>query len=82
MVEYIYKGFKIAYRISGQGEEQRYRADGTALCLIDHPHEFSKKKFHTEFITQEGAEAEIKKLLENYVDFELKSYYEMQTEKR
>ncbi|KTC65330.1 Uncharacterised protein (plasmid) [Legionella adelaidensis] len=82
MTEYIYRGFKISYRIQEiTGEKNIYKADGSVIYLLNKPKTFSPVKFHTEYETHTGAEHEIKKLLENYVDFELKSFYQMQSEK-
>ncbi len=49
--------------------------------LLNTPKSFMPKKLHTEYVTLVGAEHEIKKLLENYVDLELKSFYELKKEK-
>ncbi|GGI84791.1 hypothetical protein [Legionella impletisoli] len=75
MTEYIYKGFKISYKIMATGQEE-YKADGTATYLLKKDKKFIPVKFHTELDTYDRAEYEIKSLLEQYVDFELKHYYE------
>ena len=81
MIEYIYKGFKISYKIiPAELEKNTYKAEGSATYLLNIPRSFAPKKFHTEFATHAGAEHEIKKLLENYVNFELKNFYDMQKE--
>ena len=82
MVEYIYKGFKVSYKIiSAEFEKNTYKANGSLTYLLNIPTSFTPKQFHTEYNTYAGAEHEIKKLLENYVDFELKNFYDMQKEK-
>lgn len=82
MIEYIYRGFKLSYKIvSAELEKNTYKADGMAVYLLNVPKSFTPKKFYTEFESHAGAEHEIKKLLENYVDFELKNFYDMQKEK-
>ena len=82
MIEYIYKGFKISYQIHATPLDHNiYKADGSVAYLLNIPKSFSPKKFHTEFSTHLGAEHEIKKLLENYVDFELKNFYTMKKER-
>lgn len=82
MTEYIYRGFKISYKIvPTDADKSLYKADGTVIYLLNHPRSFVPVKFHTEYETYAGAEYEIKKMLENYVDFELKSFYEMKREK-
>ena len=81
MIEYIYKGFKISYKIvPSDVEKNTYKADGSVSYLLNMPKTFTPKKFHTEYDTHAGAEHEIKKLLENYVNFELKNFYNMQKE--
>ena len=82
MIEYIYKGFKISYKImAAEFEKNTYKADGSLTYLLNIPKSFTPKHFHTEYDTHAGAEHEIKKLLENYVDFELKNFYDMQKER-
>jgi hypothetical protein len=81
VIEYIYKGFKISYKIArAELEKNTYKADGSVSYLLNMPKTFAPKKFHTEYDTHAGAEHEIKKLLENYVNFELKNFYDMQKE--
>lgn len=81
MIEYIYRGFKISYKIAADSEKNTYKADGSLTYLLNVPKSFTSKKFHTEYDTHHGAEHEIKKLLENYVDFELKNFYDMKKER-
>ena len=82
MTEYIYRGFKLSYSIATPDIEKTvYKADGAVTYLLTKPKSFTPVKFHTEYDTHSGAEHEIKKMLENYVDFELKSFYEMKLEK-
>ncbi|MCP0914955.1 MULTISPECIES: hypothetical protein [Legionella] len=83
MTDYIYKGFKISYKIvATEVDKNLYKADGSVTYLLNRgPKTYTPVKFHTEYETYNGAEYEIKKLLENYVDFELKSFYEMNKEK-
>ena len=80
VTEYIYKGFKISYKINVL-DNTLYKADGAVTYLPTVPTSFEPIQFHTELDSHSGAEHEIKKLLENYVDFELKSFYEMKAEK-
>ncbi|KTD19816.1 hypothetical protein [Legionella londiniensis] len=84
MTEYIYKGFKISYNVESlelAGGGNLYKADGSVTYLLHKPKSFAPVKFHTEYESYSGAEHEIKKMLENYIDFELQSYYEMAKEK-
>lgn len=77
MTEYIYKGFKISYQIETTEQEQ-YKADGKVIFLQEHSKCILPTRFHTVLDSYQGAETEIKKLLENYVDFELKNFYAME----
>lgn len=85
MIEYIYKGFKLSYQVSvlsssaSPSEPPLHEAHGNAVYLLSTPKKwFSQTHFHTDNDTHQGAEHEIKRLLENYVDFELKNFYAMQ----
>jgi len=81
MIEYIYKGFKLSYKVSeiASSEHTSYEAHGNAVYLLSTPKKwFSQTHFHTDNENHQGAEHEIKRLLENYVDFELKNFYAMQ----
>lgn len=81
MIEYIYKGFKISYHVaSADIGKQMFKADGSLSYLLDTPKSFKPQKFHTEYNSYAGAEHEIKKILENYIDFELKNYYQINQE--
>ena len=82
MIEYLYKGFKLSYKITATDlEKNTFKADGSLTYLLNVPPTFMPKQFHTEYETRMGAEHEIKKLLENYVNFELKNFYDMKKEK-
>lgn len=84
MIEYIYKGFKLSYTISeiscslSPDEPRTFEAHGNAIYLLNAPKWFTQTHLHAEDETYVGAEHEIKRLLENYVDFELKSFYATQ----
>lgn len=79
MIEYIYKGFKVSYKIVPT-EVNTYRAEGSLLYLLATPKHFTPKKFHAVLDTHRAAEYEIKKQLEDHVNFELKRFYEKQAE--
>ena len=82
MVEYLYRGFKISYKIaSSEFEKKTYKADGAVTYLLNMPKAFTPTKFHAEYDTHAHAEYEIKKLLESYVNFELKGFYGMNHER-
>lgn len=85
MIEYIYKGFKLSYQVNelttsdDSSAPTLYEAHGNAVYLLSTPKKwFSQTHFHTDKENLESAEHEIKRLLENHVDFELKNFYVMQ----
>jgi len=87
VIEYIYKGFKLSYKVSevrslaadAATEPTLYEAHGNAVYLLSTPKKwFSQTHFHTDNESHPDAEHEIKRLLENYVDYELKNFYAMQ----
>lgn|GEM_PF-1005049 len=83
MIEYIYKGFKVSYKIvTPDLKKSPFKADGSLTYLLNVPKYFTPQKFYTEDETYAGAEHEIKKLLENYVNFELKNFYNMKKENK
>lgn len=78
MTEYDYKNFKIHYNIcSDKSKKNLYIADGYISNPSEHTDSASAKRFHTEYTTKTGVQSEIKKLIENYIDFEWKEFYEM-----
>lgn len=73
MSEYLYKDFKVIYHIKAiKGSHNKlYQADGHVVCYNNGCKRPSlSKKFHTEYPTRSGAQYEIKKQLEDYIDFE------------
>ncbi|MDI9819031.1 MULTISPECIES: hypothetical protein [unclassified Legionella] len=66
----------MSYKIESSGGARLYKADGSVVAR-ESKHS-SLQKFHTEHPTKEGAKNEIKKLLEDYIDFEWQEFYEMQ----
>lgn len=78
MIEYIYRGFKLSYKIdSAHHENKLYKATGHATCLLDNPASCTPARFQTEYNSHDSTEHEIRSMLENYVNFELKNYFEM-----
>ncbi|HGK6671919.1 TPA: hypothetical protein ACPSKE_001997 [Legionella feeleii] len=77
MTEYTSKGFKVCYDIKptesnlyrAEGEVFFYNKDSSDPCLL--------QKFHTEHPTKTGAQTEIKRLIDDYIDFEWRKYLEM-----
>lgn len=81
MNQYDYKGFKVNYRVDlSDAVPHLYKADGYVIRAAENKNSNSPQKFHTEHPTKQGAEIEIKKLLEDYIDFEWQEFYEMQNE--
>lgn len=81
MVQYLYKGFKVFYRVKPlESDSKLYQADGHVICDVDQKDSPLCQKFHTEYPTLMGVENEIKKLLENYIDFEWLEFKEMDTD--
>ncbi|WED43083.1 hypothetical protein [Legionella cardiaca] len=81
MTEYIYKGFKVTYQVELSGAVPNlYKADGYVTRTPSKKNNTPPQKFHTEHPTKKGAQIEIKKLLEDYIDFEWQEFYEMQNE--
>ena len=80
--QYNYNGFQISYKIDPPNSEiALYRANGFLNCSLSNHNSGPCMQFHTEHKTLDGAECGIKKLLENYVDFEWKNFNEMAREK-
>lgn len=78
MTEYTSKGFKVCYDIK-PAESNLYRADGKVFFYNKDSRDPSLlQKFHTEHPTKIGAKTEIKRLIDDYIDFEWKKYLEMQ----
>jgi len=78
MTEYVYRGFKVSYNVEAiKNSGQLYRADAYALCIMDNKKTVLPKKFHTEYSSLTGVQAEIKKMVEDYIDFEWKEYEKM-----
>ncbi|HAF88144.1 MAG: hypothetical protein CMF38_01295 [Legionellaceae bacterium] len=83
MNDYIYRGFKVQYNIHTLKKDLGlYKADGVIAGLANHANASSAiKKFHTESSTIQEAEVQIKKLVEDYIDFEWTEFNKMQEEK-
>lgn len=78
MTEYVYKGFKVSYKIKcSENKPKLYKADGYVQCSLATTGSVFSQKFHTEHPSKEGAQNEIKKLLEDYIDFEWQEFHEM-----
>ncbi|MFW2534951.1 hypothetical protein [Legionella sp. 29fVS95] len=77
MTEYTSKGFRVCYDIKptesnlyhAEGEVFFYTKDSSNPCLL--------QKFHTEHPTKIGAKTEIKRLIDDYINFEWKKHLEM-----
>ena len=77
MTTYAYKGFTVIYEIHQSNDSTIYKADGTAIPEGEHPSSTVSTKFHTEYPSRNGVKKEIKKLIENYINFEWEKLLEM-----
>lgn len=81
MTQYTYKGFQVTYQVkSSDIDPNLYKADGYVVRATEFQNRLAQQKFHTEHPTKKGAQHEIKKLLEDYIDFEWQEFYEMHNE--
>lgn len=81
MTEYDYKNFKIHYNIQeDKTKNNLYVAEGYISNPQDNNNSCISRKFHTEYTTKAGVKNEIKKLIENYIDFEWQEFYEIHGE--
>lgn len=78
MVEYIYKGFKVAYDTKFTEHPKCYCATGSVSRANQKGILSILQKFHTENKTKRGAQKEIERLLKEYIDFEWQKYNQMQ----
>lgn len=70
MSAYMYRNFKVVYKVYPQDAHHLYKADGLAICLESEEFPYPQTEFSTEYPTYEGAQTEIKKIIEEYIDFE------------
>lgn len=75
MPEYIYKGFKIYYEITTI--PHGHNAKGFVINYTEKDSPYLTEKFQTESPTYSDAEKEIRKLIEQYIDFEYRQFLEM-----
>ena len=77
MIEYIYRGFKIAYNIEQKKDQDDfYKATGNATYLLNFPKTFAPTSFHTEYNHFASVEHEIRQRLEDHINAELKNFYD------
>ncbi len=79
MTEYIYKGFKIKYVIE-QLDADTYKATGSVLSYVKEQGPHLSQQFQTEGASKNYVQQEIKKIMNEYIDFEWKQFNEMQGE--
>lgn len=78
MIGYNYKNFQIYYHIELDKRSTRlYTADGYIVNSLDKKNPMLARRFHTEHSSKRGAVTEIKRLIENYIDFEWEEFYEV-----
>jgi hypothetical protein len=81
MIEYVYREFKIQYDIKLEKNYiNLYKAQGYAQCLKNKRNSDPKINFTTEFPTLKGAQEEIKKIIQDYIDFEWDQFYKIKNE--
>jgi len=77
MTTYAYKGFTVIYEIHRSNDSEIYKADGTVIPEGENTSPTRSTKFHTEYPSRIGVKKEIKKLIENYINFEWEKLLEM-----
>ena len=81
VIEYIYRGFKISYKIEPITHQDRgYKAAGHATYLLSKPKSFVTTALQTEKNTYASTEHEIRTSLEKQVDLELQYFSDMKKE--
>lgn len=81
-MEYIYQGYKVYYEINQiKMRNKFYRAKGSIIYhLIEENSTIFHLKFQTESSTMRGIQQEIKKIINNCIEFELPNFIEKETE--
>ena len=69
MNNYYYRQFDVLYETK-LNDNKLYTAHGYAVCLINERKPSLAHEFSTDAPTQEDAENQIKKLINDYIDFE------------
>ena len=72
MNKYVYKQFEVIYEIKINPQNTLYEAHAYAICLANKQNPLMAHEFSTEAKTWDEAETELKKLVNNYIDFEWK----------
>ncbi len=72
MHKYFYKQFEISYEIKPNQEMNLFEAHASVTCLINKENPTLAHEFSTQASTANKVEAEIKKLIKGYIDFEWK----------
>lgn len=70
MTEYIYKGLKIVYTLEPHKNESHLFGSTGFVVDPKEPSHAVLARFHTDYNTLNGAKTAIRKLIENYIDFE------------
>ena len=76
MPQYIYKSFEIVYEVQ-QLNANEYEGRGTLSYKNERASPLLPQQFRTICQTAAGAEKKIKKLMEDYIDFEWDEFIEM-----
>ena len=79
MPEYFYREFRVCYEIRAKHNSHVFfEASGYVQSLTNIGTTNQLINFSTEFATAEGAIREIKKIMEDYIDFEWEQFYRIQ----
>lgn len=77
MIEYSYKGFKFCYKIEQHKNNSKLFGSYGFIVNPEDTQERVLAKFHTDYNTETGVQTEIKKLMEDYIDFEWHQFREI-----
>jgi len=80
MTEYVYKGFKVYYEVALVEESNSYGACGHVVSFLDKDGLCLTEKFQTVSTKKDEAQREIKKLIEDYIDFEYEQFLKIDNE--
>jgi hypothetical protein len=76
--EYIYKGFKVHFAIKQNTKTHSFCATGSVVCHTEGLGPDLTQKFQTEGPSKTYVQQELKKIINDYIEFEWKQFIEMQ----
>jgi hypothetical protein len=77
MAKYMYRGFEVFYRID-ESKNDKNLFGSYGYVRKPGSSEYPLAKFHTDCPSKVEVQAEIKRLIENYVDFEWRQFNAME----